>query len=263
MTASRGKTKIICTLGPASSAGGTLQEMITGGMDIARLNFSHGTHEEHAAVLDSLRQAASRAGREVSVLQDLQGPKIRIGGMSVPSIELKNGERLVITTEQVPGGPGRVSTTYEGLPRDVRAGSDILLDDGRLRLRVIEVRGADVICTVERGGPLSAHKGINLPGVPVSAPSLTAKDRTDLEFGIGADVDYVALSEAPTTSASSARRSRRSVRRVPARSSWPRSRSPRRSPTSTRSYGPRTASWWRAATWAWSFPRKTSPCSRK
>jgi pyruvate kinase len=194
MTTPRGKTKIICTLGPASSSVGTLVDLIESGTDIVRLNFSHGTQEEHVEVLKNVHQAVERAGMEVSVLQDLQGPKIRIGELSVPSIDLRPGEKLVITTERIVGGPGRVSTTYEGLSHDVRPGADILLDDGKLRLKVTKVNGRDVTCEVLVGGSLSAHKGINLPGVAVSAPSLTEKDMIDLEFGLAHDVDFVALS---------------------------------------------------------------------
>ncbi|HTO93930.1 MAG TPA: pyruvate kinase [Bacteroidota bacterium] len=194
MTSSRGKTKIVCTLGPASSSSGMLADMMASGMDVARLNFSHGTHEEHGAVLKRLREAARTSGSAVSVLQDLQGPKIRIGELSVPSIDLRKGETLVITTEQITGGPGRVSTTYGDLAADVRPGADILLDDGKLRLAVRRVAGHEVECEVVVGGKLSAHKGINLPGVAVSAPSLTEKDIADLEFGLAEGVDYVALS---------------------------------------------------------------------
>jgi pyruvate kinase len=141
-----------------------------------------------------VHQAVEQSGVVVSVLQDLQGPKIRIGELSVPSIDLHQGEKLVITTEPLVGGPGRVSTTYEALSSDVRPGADILLDDGKLRLKVLEVKGKDVTCEVIVGGCLSAHKGIYLPGVAVSAPSLTEKDMHDLEFGLEHEVDFVALS---------------------------------------------------------------------
>ena len=194
MTPPRGKTKIVCTLGPASSSPAMLADMLASGMDVVRLNFSHGTHEEHGAVLKTVREAVARTGAGVSVLQDLQGPKIRIGELGVPSFDLRKGETLVITTVPVIGGPGRVSTTYAALASDVRAGSDILLDDGKLRLTVRRVAGSEVECEVVVGGRLSAHKGINLPGVAVSAPSLTAKDVADLEFGLAEGVDYVALS---------------------------------------------------------------------
>ena len=194
MTSPRGKTKIICTLGPASSSAETLVDLIASGMGIVRLNFSHGTQGQHDEALKNVHRAVERAGVEVSVLQDLQGPKIRIGELSVPSIDLRQGEKLVITTEPLVGGPGRVSTTYEGLSHDVQPGVDILLDDGKLRLKVLEVKGKDVTCEILVGGSLSAHKGINLPGVAVSAPSLTEKDIQDLEFGLERDVDFVALS---------------------------------------------------------------------
>jgi len=194
MTLQRGKTKIICTLGPASSSEAKLVELIDAGAGIVRLNFSHGTQEEHRAVLKNVHQAVERTHVDISVLQDLQGPKIRIGELSVPAIDLRPGEKLVITTAPIVGGPGRVSTTYEGLSRDVGPGAEILLDDGKLRLKVLEVRGKDLTCEVVVGGSLSAHKGINLPGVAVSAPSLTEKDISDLEFGLASDVDYVALS---------------------------------------------------------------------
>jgi pyruvate kinase len=194
MTLQRGKTKIICTLGPASSSEAKLVELIDAGAGIVRLNFSHGTQEEHRAVLKNVHQAVERTHVDISVLQDLQGPKIRIGELSVPAIDLRPGEKLVITTAPSVGGPGRVSTTYEGLSRDVGPGAEILLDDGKLRLKVLEVRGKDLTCEVVVGGSLSAHKGINLPGVAVSAPSLTEKDISDLEFGLASDVDYVALS---------------------------------------------------------------------
>lgn len=194
MNTQRGKTKIIATLGPASSSVGTLVELIESGVGIVRLNFSHGTQDEHREVLKNVRQAVHIAGVELSVLQDLQGPKIRIGEIGVPSIDLRKGETLVITTDPIVGGPGRVSTTYAGLPHDVGPGADILLDDGKLRLKVLEVKGKDVTCEVVVGGALSSHKGINLPGVAVSAPSMTEKDEGDLEFGLASEVDYVALS---------------------------------------------------------------------
>jgi pyruvate kinase len=189
-----GRTRIVCTLGPASSSVDTLAELIRSGMDVVRLNFSHGTHEEHLNALRNVRVAVDRTGIRVAILQDLQGPKIRIGELSVASIDLKQGSRLTITTDVMLGVPGRVSTTYAGLAADVRRGEDILLDDGKLRLRVMDVVGSDVVCEVLVGGPLSAHKGINLPGVAVSAPSFTEKDLHDLEFGLAQDIDFVALS---------------------------------------------------------------------
>jgi pyruvate kinase len=189
-----GKTKIVCTLGPSTTSTEILTELIRGGMDVARLNLSHGTHEEHLFRIKNLREASGRMGEEVAILLDLQGPKIRIGELSAPFVDLKAGATLRITTEQVVGDGNRVSTTYARLAGDVRPGDDILLDDGKLRLRVLEIKGKEVVSEVVIGGRLSPKKGINLPGVLISAPSLTDKDLTDLEFGIKHDVDYVALS---------------------------------------------------------------------
>lgn len=190
----RGKTKIVCTLGPSTHTVEVLQKLIESGMDVVRLNFSHGTHEDHLVTLKNAREASRRVGVELTVMQDLQGPKIRIGELSVPSIELKRGDRFTITTEPFVGVPGRVSTTYKNLTRDVRPGEMILLDDGKVQLQVRKIVGNDVLTEVIVGGPLGAHKGINLPGASVTAPSLTEKDMTDLELGLKQDIDYVALS---------------------------------------------------------------------
>ena len=190
----RSKAKIVCTLGPATRSVETIASLIQAGMDVVRLNFSHGTQEDHLLTLHNARQAAKATGMELTILQDLQGPKIRIGDLSVPSIELKAGEQFTITTDRLVGDRGRVSTTYRNLTQDVRQGDSILLDDGKIRLKAVRVKGNDVQCSVEVGGTLSAHKGINLPGVAVSMPSLTEKDRRDLEFGLKQGVDYAALS---------------------------------------------------------------------
>jgi pyruvate kinase len=190
----QGKTKIVSTLGPATADPATLATLLRSGVDVVRLNFSHGTHEDHLLMLTRVREAARQAGREIGVLQDLQGPKIRIGTIAAPSVELKTGAAFCITTSPVEGDAARVSTTYHHLPRDVGAGDRILLDDGKIRLSVTAVRGEEVECEVVVGGRLSSHKGINLPGVRVSSPSCTPKDLEDLTFGLRHDVDYVALS---------------------------------------------------------------------
>ena len=190
----QGKTKIVCTLGPSTMDVNVLVDLIHSGLDVVRLNFSHGTHEEHSKMLENVREAMRRTGVYVSLLQDLQGPKIRVGEFAVPSIELRPGKRFTITTEPISGNGERVSTTYANLPHDVSPGESILLDDGKLRLRVVEVNGNDVVCDVVVGGKLSAHKGINLPGVAVSAPSMTPKDTLDMEFGLQQRVDFIALS---------------------------------------------------------------------
>ena len=187
-------TKIVCTLGPASRSPEVIEALIRGGMDVARLNFSHGTHAEHAEVIDRVRAAARRAGRPVGILQDLQGPKIRIGPVAAGVVELKAGAPFSLTTGDTPGDASCVSTTYEALVRDVKVGDRILLNDGLIELRVVQVGRDAVRCQVVCGGLLSSHKGINLPGVKVSAPALTEKDREDLLFGVGQGVDYAALS---------------------------------------------------------------------
>jgi pyruvate kinase len=188
------KTKIIATLGPSSSSADMIGRLIDAGADIFRLNFSHGANDEKAAVIDTIRTVSGRKGKAVGILADLQGPKIRTGRMEHGAIQLMKGERLEITTDDVLGRPGRISTIYQNLPRDVKPGSRILLDDGLIELRVLEVRGNVVSCTVVEGGELKDLKGINLPGVKVSAPSLTEKDRRDLEFCLGREVDFIALS---------------------------------------------------------------------
>jgi pyruvate kinase len=189
------RAKIVCTLGPASSTPERIGELIDAGMNVARLNFSHGSHEDHAKMLQVVRAEAERRGKAVAVLLDLQGPKIRVGKFAAGQVELKPGAEFTITTDpSVVGDDKRVSTTYSLLPLDVKAGDHLLLDDGYLTLAVSEVRDKDVKCVVVTGGMLKNNKGINLPGVEVSAPALSEKDRTDIGFALRLGVDYVALS---------------------------------------------------------------------
>lgn len=188
-------TKIVCTLGPASNTEDKLAALIEAGMNVARLNFSHGTHEEHAATLGRVRRVSNRLGKPVAILQDLQGPKIRTGTLAGgEAVELQENAEFTITAREIVGNAHEVSTTYTGLPDDVRPGSRLLLDDGLMELRVEKVDGPDVHTRVVHGGVLKEHKGINLPGVIVNIPSLTDKDRADLAFGVAQDVDYVAIS---------------------------------------------------------------------
>ncbi len=187
-------TKIVATLGPSSNSVDMLMQLIRSGVDVVRLNFSHGTHDDHLTTIRNVHEAMQRTGAFITVLQDLQGPKIRIGDFNVPFIELRQGASFTVTTDSIIGDEQRVSTTYANLTRDVHPGDMILLDDGKIRIRVVEVKASNVHCEVLVGGTLSAHKGINLPNVAVSTPSLTAKDIRDLEFGIKQDIDYVALS---------------------------------------------------------------------
>jgi pyruvate kinase len=189
------KAKIVCTIGPASSSEAALRDLLRMGMDVARLNFSHGTHEEHARVMDRLRRVAAKEGRTICILQDLQGPKIRTGRLKYRTpIAIKSGGRLTITPRDIAGTSTVISTTFKTLAQEVETGSRILLSDGLIELRVIAVHGDEVECEVVNGGLLGEHKGINLPGTVVSVPSLTEKDEKDLEFGLKHGVDMVAVS---------------------------------------------------------------------
>ena len=188
------RTKIVCTLGPATATAPGLAELIDAGMDVARLNFSHSTQAEHSAVYDMVRQIAAERSRAIGVLADLQGPKIRLGRFAEGPVVWATGEQIVITTAACAGDHDRVSTTYDGLASDVRAGDRLLVDDGKVELRVLDVAGDDISCEVLQGGPVSNHKGISLPGVPVSVPPLSDKDIEDLKFALELGVDMVAMS---------------------------------------------------------------------
>jgi pyruvate kinase len=188
------RAKIVCTLGPASSTAERIGELMDAGMSVARLNFSHGTHEDHARMLQLVRSEADRRGRAIAALLDLQGPKIRVGKFATGQVELRPGAEFTITTENIIGDEKRVSTTYPMLPRDCRPGDHILLDDGYLGLAVTGVGDHEVRTVVVTGGVLKNNKGINLPGIEVSAPALSEKDRTDIGFALRHNVDYVALS---------------------------------------------------------------------
>ena len=188
-------TNIVATVGPATSSEAAIDALIASGVDVFRLNFSHGTHEGHAEVIARVRAAAVRQGRPVALLQDLSGPKIRTGVLSggVP-LRLSAGEELRIVVGDRPGEPGMVSTANAALPKALRSGDLLLLDDGRIQLRVESVGDDEVRTRVVDGGLLGEHKGISAPGVALPAGSLTAKDRDDLTFGVTAGVDFVALS---------------------------------------------------------------------
>ena len=191
------RTKIVCTIGPATSSRERIAELVEAGMDVARLNLSHGSHEEHAALYRRLREESDRAGRAVGILLDLQGPKIRLGEFAGGEATLVAGAEFTITTDRgeiALGTAALASTTYADLARDVKPGDPILIDDGNLRLEVVHTDGVRVKTRVIEGGPVRDHKGINLPGVTISAPAMTDKDRADLEFGLSLRVDLVALS---------------------------------------------------------------------
>ncbi|WP_035300630.1 pyruvate kinase [Brevibacillus thermoruber] len=188
------KAKIVCTIGPASESVETLKKLIHAGMNVARLNFSHGSHEEHAARIANIRQAAEETGKQVAILLDTKGPEIRTGMLAVDAVELQEGGTIVLTTEDVPGTAERVSITYADLPRDVKKGDTILIDDGLIGLTVEAVEGHEIICRIKNGGTLKSKKGVNVPGVKINLPGITEKDAQDIEFGIRQGVDFIAAS---------------------------------------------------------------------
>ncbi|WP_420175717.1 pyruvate kinase [Luteococcus sp. OSA5] len=188
------RANIVCTLGPATSSPERMEEIIAAGMDVARLNMSHGDHAEHEKRLKLTRDAAEKLGRTVGVLADLQGPKIRLGRFAEDKVMLSYGQTFTITTDDIQGDQTRCSTTFKGLPGDVNPGDPILIDDGRIALEAVEVTQTDVVCRVTVAGPVSNNKGINLPGVAVSVPALSEKDEEDLRWALGQDVDMIALS---------------------------------------------------------------------
>ncbi|MCI0693201.1 pyruvate kinase [candidate division KSB1 bacterium] len=187
------RTKIVCTIGPATDAPETLAALMDAGMNVARLNFSHGTHDEHRQRIKLIREIAETKKLPIAILQDLGGPKLRTGLMAKPVV-LRPGEIFVLTNRPVPGDEHEVSVTFPDLPVHVKVGESILLADGTIQLEVIEKNATDLRCRVIDGGPLNSHKGINLPQTSLGIPALTEKDRADLEFGLESGVDCVALS---------------------------------------------------------------------
>lgn len=189
------RTKILATVGPASNTPEKLWELVKAGADVFRLNFSHGSHEDHLKVINHIKALNLKYGTTIAMLQDLQGPKIRTGEVENNGVELISGKKLTITTEKVIGNAERIYTSYTLMPRDVSVGDRILIDDGNLEIKVLSTNGTDTIVTeVVYGGILKSKKGINLPNTKVSEPSLTAKDKEDLLFGLEHGVDWVALS---------------------------------------------------------------------
>ena len=187
-------TKIVCTIGPASESEEMIKDLIEGGMNVARLNFSHGSHEDHLEKIQTIRTVSARLGKPIAILQDLCGPKIRIGAIPEPGIKLQIGQRFVLTNAVVTGSEDRVTESYPDLPSEVEPGDRILLADGHLELVVKSTTDSDIVCEVIKGGLLTSGKGINLPSGTIKAPSLTEKDHKDLLFGLEHEVDYIALS---------------------------------------------------------------------
>ena len=188
------RAKIVCTLGPSTNSPERLHDLVAAGMDIARLNLSHGSYDDHAAVYAAVRRASDVTGRAVGILVDLQGPKIRTTRFSGGPVVLVNGDRFTITTREVDGSQHLVGTTYKGLAGDVRPGDTLLIDDGKVELVAVEVTDTDVVCEVVVGGTVSNNKGINLPGVAVSVPALSEKDEADLRWALHLRADWIALS---------------------------------------------------------------------
>ncbi len=187
--------KIVATIGPATSSPQRIEELIRAGVDVVRLNFSHGSHEGHARLVQMVRDAAQRLDRHVAVLQDLQGPRMRTGPLrNDAALELKQDSELLICHDQAEGEEGRISSTYPDMYRFVSPGDRILLDDGRLEAEVVAIEGRDIRCRVVKGGLLGAYQGINLPGVALDIPTFTEKDQADLEMGLEIGVDWVAMS---------------------------------------------------------------------
>ena len=188
------KTKIVCTIGPASDSLDMMKKMIEAGMDVARLNFSHGTHEEHEARINRLRQAIEETGKSIALMLDTKGPEIRTGYVRGDQVTLKEGTQVVITTEDVLGDEKRFSITNRTLPQIVAAGNIIMIADGMLQLEVISTTDTEILCKVITGGELGNQKNVNVPGVSLDLPSLTEKDINDINFGIEQGVDFIAAS---------------------------------------------------------------------
>jgi pyruvate kinase len=190
----KSKTKIVCTIGPASNSPEIVKTLIAEGMNVARLNFSHGSHQDHGKMIKVIRNASEAVGRPVAILQDLCGPKIRVGELPHPGVQLKAGNRIILSTDKQPAGEGKIPVSYSGLPSQVKAGDRILLADGIMELEVERSGVSEIVCKVVTGGVLTSHKGINLPTSSLDIPAITEKDRRDLVFGLDNDVDFIALS---------------------------------------------------------------------
>jgi pyruvate kinase len=188
------KTKIVCTLGPASSSEAVLEKMLLAGMNVARLNFSHGDHEAHRNTIEKFRKVRDNLGLPAAVLLDTKGPEIRLGLFENDSVILENGQTFTLTPDEIMGNSERCSITYKKLATQVGAGTNILIDDGRVSLKVTELKGKDVICKVTHGGKISNRKGVNVPKTHLDLEYLSPTDKKDLLFGIEMDVDYIAAS---------------------------------------------------------------------
>ena len=188
------KTKIVCTLGPATESDDVLQEMMRSGMDVARLNFSHGTHETHGKTMARVKKLREELGLPIAIMLDTKGPEIRLGTFAQGKVSLKRGQTFVLCTDQVAGDETHATITYKELPSDVQQGTVILLDDGLISLTVLSLTDQEIVCRVENDGVISDHKGVNVPGAQLSMPFLSEQDKSDILFGIERDIDFVAAS---------------------------------------------------------------------
>ena len=188
------KTKIICTIGPASESEERLRELMLAGMNVARFNFSHGSHEEHKAKFDRVIKVSSELKLPVATLLDTKGPEIRLKDIEGGKTELVSGQKFILTTEEILGNNEKVTITYKGLKDDINVGTTILIDDGLIEMVVDEINETDIICSVVNGGPISNHKGVNIPGAALSMPYISDVDRSDIMFGCDMDFDCLAAS---------------------------------------------------------------------
>ena len=188
------RTKIVCTLGPASEKEDVLRELIKSGLNVCRMNFSHGSHEEHKGRMDLVKKIREELGQPTAILLDTKGPEIRTGQFDMPEVLLEEGQQFTITMKDVMGNKEMCTVSYKGLANDVKAGDTILIDDGLVGLTVKEVNGDDIVCEVQNSGIVKNHKGVNVPGVKVNLPAITDKDRSDIEFGIEQGIDFIAAS---------------------------------------------------------------------
>jgi len=188
------RTTIVCTIGPASETNELLEKMIQSGMNVARMNFSHGTHEDHSRRLAAIRRAAANVGKNIAIMLDTKGPEIRLGYLEKDFVRLKTGDTVYLTTESIKGNEQVLPVSYQGLPKDVKPGNQVLISDGLIALRVVNIDGERIECLVENGGELTSQKGVNVPGVYVKLPAITERDEQDIKFGIENDFDFVAAS---------------------------------------------------------------------
>ena len=194
MINNRKRTKIVCTLGPASESEEVLRELIKNGLNVCRMNFSHGSHEEHKVKMDLVKKVREDLGEPIAILLDTKGPEIRTGKFDSPQVLLEEGQTFTITMKDVMGNKDMCTVSYKGLAADVTSGDTILIDDGLVGLTVKEVNGDDIVCEVQNSAIVKDHKGVNVPGVKVNLPAITEKDRSDIEFGIEQGIDFIAAS---------------------------------------------------------------------